>query len=159
MAAYDLKTVLDNAGNEKPVFGGGPPNWEGKGRVYDFLTPEIDCKAYNDSVPAAQQLKAGDQIDLMELRNDTLIMAYAVNLGTTAGAACDGQLRFESDNVGAAVDLNGLSGTTTTAQLATPVRVSAPAGGTATLNMHLSAAPGDASFRVWMQFADLSADR
>ena len=155
MAAYDIRTVLDTAGDlDKAPFGGGPPKWDGKGRTYDYVTPSIDCKAYNDASPAASDLKAADQIDLIDLRKDTLITAYMVEVETAGGAGSGNiTLRQGTGAVSAAINANVVG--VTRVQPLNPTLITADVK----LNVLLSAAPGTLKFRVWCQFADISSDR
>ena len=153
MADATAAAILRAADPDTALLGGGAPNWSGYGQVYRFVTPGIDVKAYNDSVPAAQQVGATDQVDLMDIDPQTVILAWSVTIETAAGASCTAHLRVGTTQLNTgAINCNSTGQTRGGPKSPTPDAT----GDTAQkLNFEFLAAPGNTKFRVFLLTADM----
>ena len=154
MADQTAATILRTADPGRVVLGGAPPKWDGHGRTYRVAASGIDVKKYNDAVDAADQVVAGDQVDIIDVPPHTMILAAAVRVDTLAGAPCTANLRLGTAGQIGTVNCNQIVGTSRWGHGTTPLMTFATG---ATINFHFNDAPGNTKFSVIVLTVDMGA--
>ena len=152
MADQTAEHILRTVDPERTVIGGGAPKWDAHGRTGRVIAQGIDMKKFNDAVPAAQRVGAGDDVEILELGPWTMLLAYALTNEATAGATCTGDLVLGSTNVINNHDFNTTDLTTRGAGGATTPFTT---GDPEKLTVHFDHAPGNTKFTLFALTADM----